>query len=279
MDQITIACSYAGGERSKGAGLRRWAELKTTDFGGMGEDAIAILPVAAIEQHGPHLPVGTDTFILEAVLARLQSTGDGVLLPLQAVGDSLEHGDFRGTISQRAETLIASWLAFGQAVADAGVRRFAIVNSHGGQKQLVDIVAKRLRAERGLLVGRINTFLLGVPEGLFPADELSFGYHGGEVETSMMLAIAPRLVDMKAAKQFPNLAARLAKEGRTHFVDGDIGFAWQAQDLNPEGATGNAADADAKRGEAVLDHLALRLADTLLQLTELPLSTLRPGPK
>ena len=265
-----------------GLGIRRWTDLKTTDFAGLGDGAMALLPVAAVEQHGPHLPLGTDSFILEAVLGRLAaalwSDAEILVLPLQAVGDSLEHRDFPGTLNQRSETLIASWLALGHAIADAGVKRLAIVNSHGGQKQLVDIVAKILRAERGLLVGRINTFLLGAPDGLFAADELAFGYHGGEVETSMMLAVAPRLVDLTAAKNFPNLAAELAEMKAAFFVDGDVGFAWQAQDLNREGATGNAVAADAKRGEAMLDHLAARLAEALRQLAALPLSTLREGP-
>jgi creatinine amidohydrolase len=271
VDRRPIPCSYGREEKEMSSGLRIWSELKTTDFAVSSERSIALLPVAAVEQHGPHLPLGTDGFILQAVLKRLSSPADLLQLPVQQVGDSLEHRDFRGTLLQSAEMLISSWLALGHAAADAGIRRFAIVNSHGGQKQLVDIVAKRLRAERGLLVGRFNTFLLGLPDGLFAADELTFGYHGGEVETSMMLAIAPGLVDMKAAKNFPNLATRITASGRLPFVDGDVGFAWQAQDLNPEGATGNAAAADAERGHAVLDHMAGRLGDALSALADLAL--------
>lgn len=259
-------------------GTRNWAELKTIDFAGERPARIALLPVAATEQHGPHLPLGTDAYILEAILARLETETDVLVLPLQAIGDSLEHTDFPGTLSQRAETLIASWLALGHAVADAGIRKLAILNSHGGQPQIVDIVAKRLRAERGMAVARINTFLLGVPEGIFTHDELAFGYHGGEVETSMMLAARPDLVDMGAAEDFPNRAAHMARGNLALQAEGAAALAWQAQDLNPQGVTGNAAGADATRGAQVLSHIARRISDALDDLAALDLPDLRDGP-
>lgn len=269
--------------------LKYWTQLKTTDFAGVApESCVALLPVGAVEQHGPHLPLGTDGFILDAVLQRLaaasaayEASGDLnlLVLPTQMVGDSVEHADFPGTLSLRAENLIEAWTSLGSAVAAAGVRKLAIVNSHGGQRQIVDIVAQRLRAEHAMLVGRIHTFLLGVPVGLFDADELAFAFHGGAVETSMMLAIAPDLVDMEASKNFPNLAVRLAKKTRALQAEGGAGFAWQAQDLNPDGVTGNAASADAGRGAATLDHIAHRLAEALAEMAAFPLSDLRDGPR
>jgi creatinine amidohydrolase len=167
----------------------------------------------------------------------------------------------------------------GEAVAESGFRTLAIVNSHGGQPQIVDIVARRLRVEFQMLVGRINTFLLGLPVGLFSEDELSFGLHGGEVETSMMLSIAPELVDMNAAKNFSSLAARLAKDNKSLRAEGGAAFAWQAQDLNTEGVTGNAAAADAKRGAVALDHIAAQLGLALDDLAVFDWSQLREGPQ
>ena len=263
--------------------VQSWADLKTTDFGGDSDSRIALLPVAAVEQHGPHLPLGTDAYILEAVLARLSNsppTGAEVLiLPMQSIGDSTEHTDFPGTLSQGAETLIASWVSIGEVVNKNGIRKLAIVNSHGGQPQIVDIVAQRLRAEFQMLVGRINSFLLGVPEGLFSEDELAFGFHGGEVETSMMLAIVPELVDMSAAKNFPSLGARLAEKNKTLRAEGGAAFAWQAQDLNAQGVTGNAGAADATRGAKMLDHIAAQLGFALDELSNFDWSDLREGPQ
>jgi creatinine amidohydrolase len=263
--------------------VRYWAELKTSDFGHASDVRIALLPVAAIEQHGPHLPLGTDSYILEAVLARLQNAppqkAEILILPMQMIGDSTEHGEFPGTLVQDAETLIANWVAIGEKVAQSGIEKLAIVNSHGGQPQIVDIVALRLRAEHRMLAARINTFMLGVPDGLFSEDELAFGFHGGEVETSMMLAIAPALVDMTKAKNFSNKAAAMAKSNKMLRAEGGAAFAWQAQDLNREGVTGNAASADANRGAAMLDYLAARIAAALDDMADFDLDDLRDGPK
>jgi len=263
--------------------VQRWTDLKTSDFGSDSDPRIALLPVAAVEQHGPHLPLGTDSYILEAILTRLGNSppekADILVLPMQMIGDSTEHGDFLGTLSQDPETLIANWFSIGEAVNESGIRKLTIVNSHGGQPQIVDIVAQRLRAEFQMLALRINTFLLGAPEGLFSEDELAFGFHGGEVETSMMLSLAPELVEMSAAKNFPNLGAQLAKNNKSLRAEGGAAFAWQAQDLNAEGATGNAADADAKRGAVMLDYLAAELRTALDELAGFDLSLLREGPK
>ena len=262
--------------------IRRWAELKTVDFGQRTDTRIALLPIAAIEQHGPHLPLGTDSFIVEAIIARLgdrlSDAADILVLPTQMVGCSPEHGDFPGTLSQDAETLIEAWLAIGEAVAESGIRKLAILNSHGGQPQIADIVAQRLRAEHGMLAVRINTFLLGVPEGLFDAGELRYGYHGGEIETAMMLAIAPELVDMDAAKNFASGAAKIAETYAALAADGGAAISWQAQDLNAEGVMGNAAAADAERGNAILDHIAAGVARALDEIAAFPLGDLRDGP-
>jgi len=263
--------------------VQLWANLKTTDFGRDSDPRIALLPVAAVEQHGPHLPLGTDSYILEAVIERLGNAppekADILVLPMQMIGDSTEHGDFPGTLSHDAETLIANWIAIGEAVAEAGIRKLAIVNSHGGQPQIVDIVAQRLRAEFQMLALRINTFALGVPEGLFSEDELAFGFHGGEVETSLMLSIAPALVEMSAAKNFSNLGTQIAKDNKILRAEGAAAFAWQAQDLNPQGATGNAESADAKRGALMLDHLSSKLRLALDELANFDMTNLREGPK
>ena len=260
-----------------------WSHLKTTDFASLDPArTIALLPVGAVEQHGPHLPLGTDTIILEALIARLAPHLPDALtvlvLPTQAVGDSLEHSDFDGTLSHAAESLIDSWTTLGRAVASTGLTKMAIVNSHGGQPQIVDIVAQRLRHECGLLAARIKSYRLGTPDGAFDADELAYGYHGGEVETSLMLAIAPELVAMDKAQDFDTLARRMAQDNQVFQVEGSAGFAWAAQDLNGAGAMGNAAAADALRGERTLALMAERLAIALGEIADFPMDHLADGP-
>src|SRR5882757_9215295 len=167
---------------------RQWVEMTTEDFQESDmASAIAILPVAAIEQHGPHLPVEVDTAINRGVLARamelLPADLPVTVLPAMPVGKSNEHAAFPGTLTLSAETLIRLWTEIGESVAAAGIRKLVIFNSHGGQPQIMDIVARDLRARRRMLVVAVNYWGLGLPNGLFPETELTHGLHGGSVET------------------------------------------------------------------------------------------------
>src|SRR5277367_5018780 len=144
---------------------------------------IAVLPLAATEQHGPHLPVGTDVMIGEAYLARvrelLPATVPATFLPLQPVGISTEHIDFPGTLTLPTEVALKSWMALGESVARAGVKKLVMVTSHGGNSAAMSLVAQDLRAQHGLLVVTTGWSRFGAPEGLFPDDELRHGIHGG----------------------------------------------------------------------------------------------------
>ncbi len=266
---------------------RDWQNLVTTDFAGLDpERTVALLPLAATEQHGPHLPLSTDRVIVDGVVgaacADLPDDLTVLVLPTQAVGESLEHRDFRGTLTLRAETLIGAWCEIGAGVARSGVRKLALVNSHGGQPQIVDIVALRLRADHGMLVARVNTYALGVPEGLFGDDERAFGYHAGAVETALMRHLAPALVRDEAVAFFPSaartIAARHERLGAEGMRGERAGLGWMAQDLNPAGAMGDARAGDAARGAAVLAHMAERLRGALIDLGRFPLAELKPGP-
>jgi creatinine amidohydrolase len=257
--------------------LDYWQDLTTTDFAGLdAETSVALLPVAAVEQHGPHLPLGTDLIInrgiLAAAAAHIAHDTRVLVLPEQAIGDSLEHTAFPGTLSLPPELLLATWSAIGDAVARSGLRKLVILNSHGGQPGVVDQAALRLRANHGMLVVRANYFAFGTPPGLFDPVELAHGLHGGEVETSMMLHLDPGNVRRDALRDFdwPTPAG----DGWLG-AESPIGYAWMSQDLNPAGVVGRAAQADGGRGAALIAYLGRSLATLLDETAARPLTTLK----
>jgi Uncharacterized protein, putative amidase len=254
---------------------RWWEELTTTDFAALDPaTTAALLPVAAIEQHGAHLPLGTDAIITDAIVAaaldRLQPEGAVLRLPTQRIGLSPEHGRFTGTLTLTVETALDLWCEIGRGVAAAGVTKLILFNGHGGQVALVDLVAQRLRGEAGICVVRANYFHAPVATGLVPEAERWFGWHGGQVETSMMLAVAPELVRLERVEDFSSRAAAVASRHRVLAVEGETGLGWLAEDLNPLGVTGNAAQATAEIGRALLDHYARWLATLIREVQHLP---------
>lgn len=245
-----------------------WEHLTTADLdGGVPERAVALLPVAAVEQHGPHLPLGTDAILTDAVVAAAREKGGrsaSVLrLPTQRIGLSPEHLAFPGTLSLEAETVIAAWTAIGASVARAGLRKLVILNGHGGQTGLVDVIATRLRVSHGMTVVRATTFRLLGDDVELGAVEERYGLHGGMLETSMMLAAAPDLVRRSAAVDFVSSAQAWEKRFAALEGEGATGLGWMAQDLNPAGVTGNAAAATAELGHRMIDAMAGRLAAIL----------------
>lgn len=260
--------------------LEYWQELVSPDFAALDpECTLALLPVAAVEQHGPHLPLATDALINEGLLAALrqkpQRSFRTLVLPALTIGHSLEHRSFAGTLSIAAETLLATWLDVGRSVARAGLRKLVLLNTHGGQTSLVHLAALRLRTELGLLVVRANYFAFGSPPGLFDNDELRHGIHGGEMETSLLLHLRPALVRMQSAVDFRGLPHALAERNAVLGVEKPVGIGWMSEDLHAAGVSGNAAAADAIRGKQLLDHLATQLETLLVEVAATPLSTLK----
>ena len=198
---------------------RDWTDIHWPDIAGS-EAArwIAVLPLAATEQHGPHLPLETDVMIGEAYLARvrelLPSRSPSTFLPLQPVGISTEHIDYPGTQTLPTEVALKAWMALGESVARAGVRKLVMVTSHGGNSAAMTLVAQDLRAQHGLLAVTTSWSRFGAPEGLFSAEELRHGIHGGAVETSIMLARYPHTVRKEAIADFRPASIAMEKEYR-----------------------------------------------------------------
>jgi creatinine amidohydrolase len=140
--------------------MRWWSDLTTADFALDTARAIAVLPVAATEQHGPHLPLSVDTDIVNGVVAaalpHIAPDLPALFLPTQVVGFSPEHTRFAGTLTLKAETLIRVWTELGECVAASGVKKLVLLNSHGGQVGALDLVARDLRAPLGMLVYSVN---------------------------------------------------------------------------------------------------------------------------
>lgn len=238
---------------------RFWSDLTTEEIRGRDmASTVAVLPVAAVEQHGPHLPLNTDTVIAEGYLARVAAlVPDGLdvlILPVQAVGKSDEHDAFPGTLSLTAETALRAWTEIGACVRRAGCERLVLVSSHGGNSALIDLVAAELRGRLGMIAVTTAWARFGYPAGLFPDDEIAYGIHAGGIETALMLALRPDLVRRPAIADFPSRAQRMRADF-THLSAGrPAAFAWKAQDLNPAGAIGNAGLGSAEAGQAALDH-------------------------
>jgi creatinine amidohydrolase len=240
-----------------------WRDMTTVDFSAADTSSwIAVLPVAAIEQHGPHLPVATDAAINEgliaAMLAKLPAGLPVTVLPMQSIGKSDEHIHSPGTLTLGYDTLARVLTEIGESVARAGIRKLVLANSHGGNIAVNDIVARELRLRCDMLCVSMSWARFGQPKGLFTEFEQSFGIHGGEMETSVMLAVAPDLVAMKKAKKFASLQEKLVTKHSELRAHGPNAFGWIAQDLNPHGAVGDAALATAQKGHQSIDHMTDR---------------------
>lgn len=250
---------------------RYWAELTSPELAALDrERLIAVLPVSAIEQHGPHLPLSVDTTIIEGVVHRVieQIPADvpAVFLPTQCIGKSNEHARYPGTLTLSIETLVHLWMEIGSCVAAAGVRKMVILNSHGGQGIVAEIVARDLRVKHDMLVVATNTYSFGTPAGMFSASESQHGIHGGDKETSVVLALRPDLVDMAQARNFRSNAEQLVAQTRHLSINARAKVGWQIQDLNTAGACGDASLATASKGDQVIDHIAGQFIEMLRDL-------------
>lgn len=262
---------------------RSWSDYTSEQFTRLPrEQLIAVLPVGAVEQHGPHMPICTDHATIDGVVAatvpKLSDDLPVLFLPTLAYGKSNEHSRYPGTITLSAATLMQMWTEIGASVARAGVRKFVLFNAHGGQMNAMDIVIRDLREQHGLMAVSAHWYTLGLPPGMFSDHELKHGIHAGDLETSVMLALKPNTVHMDKAKAFHSLTETLAEENRFLSITPSGKLGWQTQDLNPEGACGDATLATADKGRAVLDHVSDRFVELLTEVHRFDLKRLDNEP-
>jgi creatinine amidohydrolase len=262
---------------------RWWSDYTSKALAQLPRDGlIAVLPVGATEQHGPHMPIGTDHYTIDGVVAAaLPLLGDDLpvlFLPTLPYGKSNEHSLYPGTVTLSAATLMQLWMEIGASVARAGVRKFVLFNAHGGQMNAMDIVVRDLRERHGLMAVSAHWYTLGLPPGMFGDHELRHGIHAGDLETSVMLALKPAVVKMGEAKLFTSLTERMAEENRFLSITTSGKLGWQSQDLNPEGACGDASAASAEKGRAVIDHVAARFVELLHEVHRFDLARLAHAP-
>jgi len=254
-----------------------WTDFAAHEFEGLDPmETIAILPIAAVEQHGPHLPVGTDSIInaslLEMLAVRAPMDLDLRILPVQQIGKSNEHIWAKGTITHTATNLIDAWTQIGLEVARAGVKKLIFINSHGGNEEVMGIVARELRVRAGMLAIK-SGWRFGAPEGVLSDTERRHGIHGGDAETSLILHFRPDLVDMSRAENFPSIAARDEQQFQYLRPTGAFGhvYAWIASDINPSGAVGEAELATAAKGQLIAERNVAGMLDVLQEVRRMPI--------
>lgn len=258
-----------------------WWDLSAHDFNALDMSKIvAVFPVGAVEQHGPHLPVRVDAAInngvMEHAVAKMGEDFPALILPTMSVGKSNEHSAFPGTLTLSAETLGRVWYEICESAYRAGIRKVLFVNSHGGQPQVMEIVCRQLRVDLGMFAVSSQWSRFTDLSDLFSDDERKHGIHAGEVETSVMRYLHPDLVDMSLAEDFVPLSKQLVEEYDMLMTEGGaVGFGWQAQDIHPSGACGNAALADVERGRISVERAADRLIKLIGEIASYPLERIK----
>jgi creatinine amidohydrolase len=265
------------------APTRFWAEMTWPDFQRADmREVIAVLPVAAVEQHGPHLPLGVDSILndgsIRRAAERLPEDLPVLFLPVQTIGVSGEHAEYPGTLTLSTETAIRAWTEIGDSVARTGCRKLVVMNSHGGNGAAIETVTLALRMRWRMLAVHASWRRLGYPEALFSPREAAHGVHGGDSETSLTLAFRPDLVRPAEVRDFPSAAEDIEPEFALLRTKPPLGFAWSASDLNPAGAVGEADKATAEKGEAAIAHGVERFIALLRDVQAFDLSRLTRGP-
>jgi creatinine amidohydrolase len=244
-------------------------------------DWIAVLPLGATEQHGPHLPFETDTIIAQGIVDRLIAVLPAdlpvTILPVEPIGYSIEHMDVSGTRTLAFEEAVNRWLAIAADLHDKGIRKLVLLNAHGGNSPLLTIVATEARVRFDMLVVATSWTRFGIPQDVIAPEAKAIDIHGGDIETSVMLALRPDLVDMAKAENFPSRQSDFAKRYKHLRAYGPHALGWKMSDINPQGVAGNASAATAEKGEELLSHAVNGLVELLQDMHAFDVGDFKPN--
>lgn len=239
---------------------------------------IVVLPLGAYEQHGPHLPFETDTLIAEGIVSRLKPILPANLpvtfLAAEPVGYSIEHMNVAGSKTLAFDEAIKRWLGVAERINELGIRKFVMLNAHGGNAPLMTIVATEARVRFDMLAVATSWTRFGVPDGLIAPDDKAIDIHGGDIETSVMLALHPERVDMSKAESFASRQSEFIRDLKHLRAYGPHAFGWKMSDLSKQGVAGNAGAATAEKGERLIAHAVNGLVELLEDVDRFDMATL-----
>lgn len=260
--------SASGAGTGPRRGTRRFAELRASELGELcGPETVLLQPIAAVEQHGPHLPLSTDlevvTALVDAVVLERGAELGCLVLPPISYGKSNEHTWSAGTVSLEAATLLAVLADLGRSLACTAARKLAFVNGHGGNSALVQVACRDIRVATGLETFLLHPSLPADQGGAGHAAELGMGVHAGLGETSLLLHLRPELVDMDAARR--NVPEELAANRWVRF-GGPVSFGWTSADFGPTGVIGDPTGATAELGKELFEQMVARLGEQIAEV-------------
>jgi len=253
-----------------------WTDQSSPSLAALPEGLIAVLPLGATEQHGPHLPLSVDSDLAQATaegcLAHLTPDQSVLILPTLTITKSNEHNAFPGTLSLNAETLLAVLRDVMVSLSRSKVRRLLLLNGHGGNTALLEVAAREGRVDHGLIVAHGSWSAFCAYDDLFDPSAMAYDLHAGDFETSAMLGVRPGLVHMEKARDFRTAMQDWEDAGRQTGLTGQPARpGWVIEDLNADGALGNAANATAARGTELMDRAARGLAQYLADFAQFEL--------
>lgn len=233
-----------------------WSEIEAINDK---KNVVIIQPIGAIEQHGYHLPLIVDSAISMGVLGKALTQLDDEIpaysLPCLYYGKSNEHWHFPGTITLTSQTLLSVIKETAESIYRAGFRKLILMNSHGGQPQIMEIIARDLHQQyEDFFIFPLFTWRVpNITSQLLTKKELEYGIHAGDAETSIMLSLLPDQVKMDLAiEEYPSNLP----EDSLLSMEGKLPFAWLTNELTKSGVMGDATVATKEKGDRILASLA-----------------------